>query len=125
MLMWFEATFYLIFGNWRIAFLLPSLLAALGTIWCVYDLGRRLWTPRVGLYAAWALLLALQFVYQGKKAQIDPLVTFWITLANWALIRHLLTGPDWRLWTLGWFAAGLGTITKGVGARRGTPTTAR
>ena len=116
MLMWFEATFYLIFGNWRIAFLLPSLLAALGTLWCVYDLGRRLWTPRVGLYAAWALLLALQFVYQGKKAQIDPLVTFWITLANWALIRHLLTGPDWRLWTLGWFAAGLGTITKGVGA---------
>ncbi|MEP6632871.1 MAG: glycosyltransferase family 39 protein, partial [Luteimonas sp.] len=49
------------------------------------------------------------------KAQIDPLVTFWITLANYGLLRHFLKGPDWRMWTLGWFAAGLGTITKGVG----------
>jgi 4-amino-4-deoxy-L-arabinose transferase-like glycosyltransferase len=116
MLMWFEAAFYVLVGNWRIAFLLPSLLAALGTLWCVYDLGRRLWTRKVGLYAAWALLFAFQFVYQGKKAQIDPLVMFWITLANYGLLRHLLCGPKWTLWTLGWFAAGLGTITKGVGA---------
>ncbi|MBL8264041.1 MAG: glycosyltransferase family 39 protein [Xanthomonadaceae bacterium] len=116
MLMWFEAAFYTVFGNWRIAFLLPSLLAALGTLWCVYDLGRRLWTRKVGLYAAWALLFAFQFTYQSKKAQIDPLVMFWITLANYGLLRHLLCGPNWKLWTLGWFAAGLGTITKGVGA---------
>lgn len=115
MLMWFEAAFYTLVRDWRVAFLLPSLLAALGTLWCVYDLGRRLWTRRVGLYAAWALLFALQFAYQSKKAQIDPLVCFWITLANYGLLRHLLRGPDWRMWTLGWFAAGLGTITKGVG----------
>ena len=116
MLMWLQAAFYTVFGNWRVAFLLPSLLAALGTLWCVQDLGRRLWTRRVGLYAAWALLFTLQFTWQSKKAQIDPLVTFFITLANYGLLRHVLLGPDWRWWTLGWFAAGLGTITKGVGA---------
>ena len=116
MLMWLQAAFYTVFGNWRIAFLLPSLLAALGTLWCVQDLGRRLWTRKVGLYAAWALLFAFQFAWQSKKAQIDPLVTFFITLANYGLLRHLLAGPDWRWWTLGWFAAGLGTISKGVGA---------
>ncbi|TXI51529.1 MAG: glycosyltransferase family 39 protein [Lysobacter sp.] len=115
MLMWWQAAFYTLFGEWRIAFLLPSLLAALGTLWCVYDLGRRLWTRRVGLYAAWALLFVVHFTYQTKKAQIDPLVIFWITLANYGLLRHLLKGPDWRMWWLGWFAAGLGTITKGVG----------
>ena len=115
MLMWLEAAFYTVFREWRIAFLLPSLLAALGTLWCVYDLGRRLWTRKAGLYAAWALLFALQFTYQSKKAQIDPLVTFFITLANYGLLRHLLQGPNWKLWALGWFAAGLGTITKGVG----------
>ena len=115
MLMWLEAAFYTVFREWRIAFLLPSLLAALGTLWCVYDLGRRLWTRKVGLYAAWALLFALQFTYQSKKAQIDPLVTFFITLANYGLLRHMLLGPNWKLWMLGWFAAGLGTITKGVG----------
>ena len=116
MLMWLQAAFYTVSGNWRVAFLLPSLLAALGTLWCVQDLGRRLWTRKVGLYAAWALLFAFQFTWQAKKAQIDPLVTFFITLANYGLLRHVLLGPDWRWWTLGWFAAGLGTITKGVGA---------
>ena len=116
MLMWLQAAFYTVSGNWRVAFLLPSLLAALGTLWCVQDLGRRLWTRKVGLYAAWALLFAFQFTWQSKKAQIDPLVTFFITLANYGLLRHVLLGPDWRWWTLGWFAAGLGTITKGVGA---------
>jgi 4-amino-4-deoxy-L-arabinose transferase-like glycosyltransferase len=113
--MWLQAAAYTVLREWRIAFLLPSLLAALGTLWCVYDLGRRLWTRRVGVYAAWALLFALQFVYQSKKAQIDPVVTFWITLANYGLLRHLLLGPNWKMWWLGWFAAGLGTVTKGVG----------
>ncbi len=116
MLMWLQASVYTLLGNWRVAFLLPSLLAGLGTLACVYDLGRRLWTRRVGMYAAYALLFAFQFTYQAKRAQIDPLVVFYITLANYALLRHLLRGPDWRLWALGWFAAGLGTITKGVGA---------
>ncbi|HZH44039.1 MAG TPA: glycosyltransferase family 39 protein [Lysobacter sp.] len=114
--MWTQAVAYMLFGHWRVAFLLPSLLAALGTLWCVVDLGRRLWTRRVGLYAGWALLLTLHFTYQAKKAQIDPSVVFWITFANYALLRHLLQGPRWGWWWLGWFAAGIGTITKGVGA---------
>ena len=118
--MWLQAASFEVFRNWRIAFLLPSLLAALGTLWCVVDLGRRLWTRRVGLYAGWALLFALQFTYQAKKAQIDPLVVFWITLANYGFLRFLLRTrgdpqPDWKFWMLGWFAAGLGTISKGVG----------
>lgn len=115
MLMWWQATLHGLTGNWRLAFLLPSLLAALGTLACVHDLGRRLWTRRVGLYAAWALLFALHFTFQAKKAQIDPLVVFFITLANYGLLRHLLLGPAWGWWWLGWFAAGLGVITKGVG----------
>jgi 4-amino-4-deoxy-L-arabinose transferase-like glycosyltransferase len=115
MLMWLQAAAYTLLRDWRIAFLLPSLLAGLGTLWCVVDLGGRLWTRRVGLYAGWALLFALQFTYQVKKAQIDPLVMFWITLSLYGLLRHLLKGPDWKMWTLGWAAAGLGTITKGVG----------
>jgi 4-amino-4-deoxy-L-arabinose transferase-like glycosyltransferase len=113
--MWIQAALLWLTGELRVAFLLPSLLAALGTLWCVVDLGTRLWTRRVGVYAGWAVLLALQFTWQSKKAQIDPLVVFWITLANYGLLRHLLCGPNWRMWMLGWAAAGLGTITKGVG----------
>ena len=118
--MWLQAIAYTIFGNWRVAFLLPSLLAALGTLWCVVDLGSRLWTRRVGIYAGYALLFALQFTWQSKKAQIDPLVVFWITLGNYGLLRHVLQvarnrGPDWPMWMLGWAAAAMGVISKGVG----------
>ena len=113
--MWIQATFLLLTGSLRVSFLLPSLLAALGTLWLVRDLGRRLWTVEAGTYAAWGLLFALQFTFQAKRAQIDPLVTFFITLSVYALLRHLLRGPDWRMWALGWFAAGLGVISKGVG----------
>ena len=115
MLMWLEAASYEMVRNWRIAFLLPSLLAALGTLALVYDLGRRLWSRKVGTYAAWALLLSFQFVYQSKRAQIDPLVVFFITAANWGLVRHMLCGPRWRAYWFGCFCAGLGVITKGVG----------
>jgi 4-amino-4-deoxy-L-arabinose transferase-like glycosyltransferase len=114
-LMWTEAASFELVRNWRVAFLLPSLLAALGTLALVYDLGRRLWNRQAGLYAAAALLLAFQFVYQTKRAQIDPLVMFLITAGNWGLLKHLLRGPDWRAYWLGCFCAGLGVITKGVG----------
>lgn len=110
-----QATAYEVTRNWRVAFLLPSLLAAFGTLLLVYDLARRLWDRRTALYAAGALLATFQFVYQAKRAQIDPTVTFFLTLANYGLLRHFLLGPDWRAYWLGCFAAGLGVITKGVG----------
>lgn len=115
MLMWMEAAAFQLVGNWRFAFLLPSLLAGMVTLILTWDLGRRLWSPRVGLFAAAALLVTFQFAYQVKRAQIDPLVMMWITLANWGLLLHLLKGPNWRAYWLGCFAAGLGVITKGVG----------
>ena len=115
MLMWLEAASYEVVRNWRVAFLLPSLLAGLLCIGLTWDLGRRLWNPRAGLYAAGALLFVFQFMYQVKRAQIDPLVMGWITLANWGLLLHCLRGPNWRAYWLGCFAAGLGVITKGVG----------
>jgi 4-amino-4-deoxy-L-arabinose transferase-like glycosyltransferase len=115
MFMAMQAAAFELTGNWRIAFLLPSLLAALGTLWLIYDFGRRQWNHRVGLWAALAVLATVQFTYQSKRAQIDPLVTFFITLANYGLLRHFLLGPNWRMYWLGCFAAGLGVISKGVG----------
>jgi len=115
MLFWLEAASYTVLRSWRIAFLLPSLLAALGCLALVYDLGRRLWNRQVGIYAASALLITFQFVYQTKRAQIDPLVMFYITAANWGLLVHMLKGPNWRAFWFGCFCAGLGVITKGVG----------
>ena len=112
---WLIASFYWLTGSLRVAFLLPSLLAALGTLWLVYDLGARLWNCRTGLYAAALLLVTLQFALQARTAQIDAVLTFWTTLSLYGLCRHLLLGPQWRWYVAGFAAAGAGVITKGVG----------
>jgi len=91
--------------------LLPSLLAALGTLILVYDLGRRLWNRRTGLLGAWLVLFAVSFTFQAKRAQIDPSVTFFIALAVYGFLRHLLRGPDWRWWAIG------GLAVRGRGGR--------
>lgn len=113
--MWAIAAFYRLTGNLRIGFLLPSLIAGLGTVFLVYDLARRLWNREVALTAGALLLLCVQFTLQARTAQIDALLTLWTTLGIYGLMRHLLLGPDWRWYGAGFFAAGLGIITKGVG----------
>jgi 4-amino-4-deoxy-L-arabinose transferase-like glycosyltransferase len=112
---WMLAGAYGIVGSLRWSFLLPSLLAGLGTLWLVCDLGRRLWNPRAGLYAGMAVLCAVQFVYQFKRAQIDPSLTFCTTLSLYGLCRHLLLGPQWRWYWIACLAAGAGVVLKGVG----------
>lgn len=113
--MWLQVIAYRLTGNWNIAFLLPSLVAALGTIYLTFDLTRRLWGPRAARIAGWMLLITVQFTYQSKRAQIDPVLVFLVTLSCYAFLRHLLLGPSWRWYALGFFAAGIGIITKGVG----------
>ena len=113
--MWLQALGYFVTGSWRIAFLLPSLVAGLGTLALTYDLARRLWNHRSALLVATTLLVTIHFTYQMRDAQIDPLVLGWITLANYGLLRHLLLGPSWRWFAVGCFFAGVGVVTKGVG----------
>ena len=113
--MWLQALSYYLTGHWRIAFLLPSLLAALGALALVYDLARRLWNHRSALLAAATLLVTIHFTSQMRNAQIDPVLLGWMTLANYGLLRHLLLGPSWRWFAAGCFFAGLGVATKGVG----------
>ncbi|CAN5121445.1 glycosyltransferase family 39 protein [soil metagenome] len=113
--MWLIGVSYLLTGSLRIAFLLPGLLAGLGTLLLVYDLGRRLWDRQTGLAASLLLLATFQFTLYARSGQIDPVLTLWTTVALYGLLRHLLLGPDWRWYWLAWAAAGAGIITKGVG----------
>lgn len=113
--MWMQAASHQLLGAWSVAFLLPSLLAALLTLWLTGDLAARLWNRRVGWWAMLALFSCLQFGLMAKRAQIDMVLVALTTLSLWALLRHLLIRPDARLVWVAGFAAGLGTVTKGVG----------
>lgn len=112
--MWLIALFLKLTGSLRVAFLLPSLLAGLGSLALVFDAARRMWDRATAWRAGLLLLVTVQFTLQARTAQIDGLVTFCITLGVYGFLRFLL-GGGWRWYYLGWAAAGLGVITKGVG----------
>ncbi len=112
---WVMGGFLLLTGSLKIAFLMPSFLAALGILVLTFDLAKRLWGTEIARYASVLLLLTIQFVLQAKYAQIDALLTFWTTLGLYGFIRYLLLNAR-TIWLLTGFAAcGLGVITKGVG----------
>lgn len=112
---WVVAAFYAVTGSIRVALFLPGILAGLGTLVLVTDLGRRLWGPKTGIWCGITLLALIQFPLQMKSGQIDGFLCFWTTLGLYGLARHLLLGPDWCWYVIGGLAAGLGIITKGVG----------
>ena len=112
---WILAACYQLIGSWRWSFLLPSLLSGMAVLYLAYDSARRLWSPRAGIWAATAILFSFQFVYQFKRAQIDPVLVLFTTIALYGFIRHLLLGPHWRWFYVACFFCGLGIITKGVG----------
>jgi 4-amino-4-deoxy-L-arabinose transferase-like glycosyltransferase len=115
LLFWLQAVFFILTGSVRAGFLLPSLLAGIGTLLLVHDLGRRLWSREAGMAAALVLLFTVQFTLQARRAQLDALLVFFTTLSLYCLLRQLLLGGGWR-WALGaGVAAGLGVLTKVVG----------
>lgn len=81
--MWLQAASYELVPHWPIAFLLPSLLAALLTLWLTWDLSRRLWNRRVARYAVLSLFTVLQFGLMAKRAQIDMVLVALTTLSLW------------------------------------------
>jgi 4-amino-4-deoxy-L-arabinose transferase-like glycosyltransferase len=71
---WLMAIFAKLFGGlseWVAR--LPSVLAALGTIWCTYRLGSRLLNRSTGLLAGWILATSIMFVFWGRVAAADML----------------------------------------------------
>lgn len=112
---WLMAASMAVTGSLHYGFLLPSLLAGLGTVGLVYDLLRRARGREIAFAGAFMLLLTFQFTWQARQAQIDGVLCFITTLSLYGLLRHLLLGPSRGWFLLGWAAAGLGVITKGVG----------
>ena len=113
--MWSIAFFFALFGSIKIAFLLPSALCSLLTLFLVYDISKRLWSTKEALIATSLLLLSFQFLLQAKSAQIDAMVCCWITIGCYGLLRFFLVERLWRWYYLAFFFMGIGVITKGVG----------
>ena len=112
---WLQAAFYDTLNSLRLSFLIPALLASLGTLWLVYDLAKTLWGPRTGRFAAMALLCSFQFMVQAHRGQVDAVLMFWTTLALYSLLQYMLIENTRKWLTLAGVAMGFGVLTKGVG----------
>jgi 4-amino-4-deoxy-L-arabinose transferase-like glycosyltransferase len=112
---WLMAAAMSVTGSMRVGFLLPSLLAGIGAVVLVYDLLRRVRGREVAFAGGLLLLITFQFAWQFRQAQIDGVLCFFVTLSLYGLLRHLFAGPSLGWFYVGWFAAGIGVITKGVG----------
>jgi 4-amino-4-deoxy-L-arabinose transferase-like glycosyltransferase len=115
LLMWTAAFFYWLTGNLKLAFLLPSAISSLLVLVMTWDLTRKLWDEKTALYALILLGATAQFMLLAKSGQLDAMVSMWVMLGCYGLLKHILRGPHWRWYFAGWFAMGLGIITKGVG----------
>src|SRR5688572_32167851 len=69
---WLLALSHGLFGAFKGWFLIPSLFAAAGVLFLIYDFGRRTVSRESGLAAAIITLCTLQFVLAFRGAQIDP-----------------------------------------------------
>jgi 4-amino-4-deoxy-L-arabinose transferase-like glycosyltransferase len=113
--MWTVAFFVWLTGLPNIALYIPGLFSAATVTAMVYDLGRRLWNPRIGRIAALLYLATYQTYSILRTGQIDSFLILFTTLGLYGLARHLLLGPAWRWFYVGCAAMGIGVITKGVG----------
>jgi 4-amino-4-deoxy-L-arabinose transferase-like glycosyltransferase len=82
LLYWTMMAAYSVLGVSEFSARLPSALAAVGATLCTWFIGRRLFGPRAGVWAAVALASSLMFGVAGRAATPDSVLIFCTTLAT-------------------------------------------
>jgi len=90
---------------------IPSSIAALLCVLCVYRFGRRLFGFRVGWLAAWGLATTQRFFVEARWVHMDTLLTLFILLSMESAHRALEGEKREWVWMYLWMA--LGCLTKG------------
>ncbi len=90
---------------------LVSLSMALGTIWLLYAVGRKLWDESTGLAGALIFMVSPVTLYYAKNANLDIPYTFWLAAALFFYVRILQENRQLDYLWLG-VAAALAVCTK-------------
>ncbi len=115
---WLAAVCGLLIGGGKVTELaakLPSVLAAVGTVFLVFSLGRRAWASRrAGLVAALALISCALFWDEAQVSAADMPMLFCMVGAVLGFWRVHIEEKRGRLdCALPWLALGLGFLAKG------------
>ena len=115
---WLAAPLVMLFGAEDVFLKMPSLLAGLATALMVFDMARRRLGERAALWGCGFMLLTSMFAKQMYYARTDMLLTCFIVMQFWAIVRWEESGPEKSSYRSGWIwifwiAAALGNLTKG------------
>ncbi len=97
----------------EVAARLPSALAGVAVVWLAIGFGSRRLGPWTGVAAGIILLTAWEFAFLARRAQLDVLLTLWITLALVWFWRCQREPKDKRGPVIVHVAMGLAVLTKG------------
>jgi 4-amino-4-deoxy-L-arabinose transferase-like glycosyltransferase len=111
---WLVMLSYSLFGVSEASARLIPALAVHGTILVTYLLGRRSLGERSAFWGALLLAVSPAFAGMGRILLLDGLLTFWITLAMFAVFEAI-RGERFRSgwWYFAAAAVGFGVLTKG------------
>ena len=91
---------------------LPSLVAAVVTLFALFGMARRLFDRRVAWWSVVILATSGRILWQARVGQIDMLLLCLVTLAMYFFVRGWLEHRP-GFYRLFFVAAGLGTLAKG------------
>lgn len=90
----------------------PSLVAAIATLFFLFGIGHRLFDRRVAWWAVAILATSGRILWQARVGQIDMLLLAFVTLAMYFFVRGWVERRP-GFYRLFFLAAGFGTLAKG------------
>lgn len=110
--MWLIVMSYKVFGVSGYAAKFPSACMGLLNVLLVYLMGKALFNPRTGFWAAFILATSYPFLKYGRHAMVDVTLTFFVVAALCFLLLALRKNP-W-FFILWGFSIGCAVLTKSV-----------
>ncbi|MFH1389829.1 MAG: glycosyltransferase family 39 protein [Candidatus Margulisiibacteriota bacterium] len=111
---WFVALLSRLIGFNEWAMRLPAAISGLLTVALTYFFGKKLFnSERAGFFAGLVTMTAFQFLVQSRIAELDVVLTLFVTLALFCFYRGYSSHKKWWF-TLSYFPIALAFLLKGL-----------
>ena len=112
---WITAALYSVFGIHDLVARIPTVLAVMALCWLVVSMGQWADSSQAGFYSGLVLSTSIGLFLFTRTIIPDVLLTLFIALSLWCLLRALESQKPSYRWALGFYAAtACAVLTKGL-----------